>query len=408
MNNTFTNKLIAYLTLLSGLSISAVAVYYSVSGLTAIFSASVIPIVIMGVTLEVGKLIATVWLKQNWKIAPWLIRLLLIGGIAVLMMVTNIGIFGFLSKAHSDQSLVTGDVQARIAVYDEKLKTEKETIDTDRKALKQLDEGVDQLMSRSTDENGAARAVGLRRSQQKERSRLLAEISASQKQIVKLNEERTPIAVESRKVEAEVGPIKYIAAFVYGNTDQALLERAVTWLIITLIVVFDPLAVILLLASQYSFQAMRPKYEKDDGPLTDDDLNKIKERVAKVDPEVNPIDLWNSMIKAAEQQTTATATAVELPAKAHIWKNTVYPATAETTSTGYIQNEEQQEGGKWKDLNKVITQKEYLEGTQRNIEEMIQRVRSGIMPFYKVPTEIKEQVKEGLKNGSEDNTNNSA
>jgi hypothetical protein len=101
-------------------------------------------------------------------------------------------------------------------------------------------------MGRSQDEKGAEKAVAIRRTQQKERSRLAQDIADSQKRIATLNEERAPIAAEVRKVEAEVGPIKYIAAFVYGETSEDILEKAVTWVIITLIVVFDPMAVILL------------------------------------------------------------------------------------------------------------------------------------------------------------------
>jgi hypothetical protein len=259
MKPTLNEKFIAYLTLLSGLSISAVAVYYSVVGLTAIFAAAVIPIIIMGTTLEVSKLVATVWLKQNWKTAPLLIKTYLAAAIVVLMVITSMGIFGFLSKAHSDQNLVSGDVTSKIAVYDEKIKTSKENIDANRKALKQLDEAVDQVMARSDSEKGADKAVAIRKTQSKERTRLQSEITAEQERITQLNEERAPIAAEVRKVEAEVGPIKYIAAFFYGSTDETILEKAVTWVIITLIVVFDPLAVILLLASQMSFQEFRER-----------------------------------------------------------------------------------------------------------------------------------------------------
>jgi hypothetical protein len=259
MTTTLNEKLIAYLALISGLSISAVAVYYSVIGLTAIFAAAAIPIIIMGAVLEISKLIATVWLKQNWAIAPWTVRSYLLAAIVVLMGITSMGIFGFLSKAHSDQSLVSGDAQSKIAIYDEKIKTAKDNIDANRKALKQMDEAVDQVMARSSSETGADKAVGLRRAQQKERARLQSEISAEQKTIAILTEARAPIAADIRKVEAEVGPIKYIAQFVYGESDKDLLEKAVTWVIIILIVVFDPLAVILLLASQISFQNFRDR-----------------------------------------------------------------------------------------------------------------------------------------------------
>ena len=253
----------AYLTLISGLLISAVAIFYSVAGLTAIFSAAVWPIIIMGVSLEIGKLVATVWVKQHWTIAPRLLKGYLLIAITILMVITSLGIFGYLSKAHSDQSLVSGDVQSKIAVYDDKIKTARDNIDANRKALKQMDEAVDQVMGRSSDEKGADKAVQIRRSQQKERARLQAEIAAEQKIISQISEERAPIAAEVRKVEAEVGPIKYIAALIYGdNPDANILEKAVTWVIILIVIVFDPLAIMLLLASQYSFALLRPKKEE--------------------------------------------------------------------------------------------------------------------------------------------------
>lgn len=265
MKTTFNEKLIAYLTLLSGLSISAVAVYYSVVGLTAIFAAAVIPIVIMGIVLEVSKLVATVWLKQNWNIAPKSIKLYLTISVIMLMFITSLGIFGFLSKAHSDQSLVSGEVLSKIAVYDEKIKTAKENIEADRRQLKQLDEAVDQIMARSTTEQGADKSVAVRKAQARDRSALAKSIEAKQKLIATLNDEAAPIRAEVRKVEAEVGPLKYIAAFIYGETDKTILEKAVTWVIIIIVLVFDPLAVVLLLASQYSFQHFRKvKQEEND------------------------------------------------------------------------------------------------------------------------------------------------
>ena len=268
MKITLADKSIAWLALLSGLTISAVAIWYSVAGLVSIFAAAVVPIIVMGVVLEISKLIATVWLKLNWNRAPAFIKGYLLTAIAILMVITSMGIFGFLSKAHSDQSLVSGDVQAKIAVYDEKIKTAKDNIDANRKALKQMDEAVDQVMGRSQDEKGADKAVALRRAQQKERARLQSEIAAEQKTINSLSEERAPIAAEVRKVEAEVGPVKYIANFIYGDNPEAnVLEKAVTWVIVIIVAVFDPLAVILLLASQYSFQWFRKAQEEEEEQL---------------------------------------------------------------------------------------------------------------------------------------------
>jgi len=263
------------------LCLSGVAAFYSIVGLTAIFAAAVTPIILMGSILEVAKLTVTVWLHDYWHRIRWLMKVYLCSAVVVLMIITSMGIFGFLSKAHSDQGMVSGDVLAKISVYDEKIKISKENIDANRRALKQMDEAVDQVMGRSTDEKGADKAVQIRRTQQKERARLLAEIEAEQKKITALNEERAPIAAEVRKVEAEVGPIKYIAALIYGDDPDAnLLERAVRWVIILLVVVFDPLAVMMLLAATESRKWLREdklKYPPDDGPLTEEQIEQIKE-----------------------------------------------------------------------------------------------------------------------------------
>jgi len=244
--------------LATALLLSLVAAYYSIMGLTAIFAAATIPVIIMGASLELGKVVATVWLHNNWRRASWLFKTYLIPAVVFLMLLTSMGIFGFLSKAHSDQSLVSGDAQAKIAIYDEKIQTERENIDADRKSLRQMDEAVDQVMARSTTEEGAGRSSSIRKSQQKERSRLAQDIATAQQRIATLNQERAPIAAEVRKVEAEVGPIKYIAALLYGdNPDANILERAVRFVIIMIVLVFDPLALCLILAANKQFEWAR-------------------------------------------------------------------------------------------------------------------------------------------------------
>ena len=273
--------------LATALLLSMVAAYYSVAGLVAIFSAATIPVIIMGGSLELGKIAATVWLHNNWKRAGWAFKAYLIPAVAFLMILTSMGIFGYLSKAHSDQSLVSGDVQGKIAIYDEKIKTARENIEANRKQLKQMDEAVDQVMARSQDEKGAEKAVSIRKNQSRDRVSLAKEIETNQKLIATLNDESAPIRAEVRKVDAEVGPIKYIAALMYGdNPDANLLERAVRWMIIMIVLVFDPLALTLILAANKQFEWARqgtggfihdePKYEPDDGPLTDDQIEQIQ------------------------------------------------------------------------------------------------------------------------------------
>jgi len=297
------------LTLLVALSLSSVAAWYSIIGLTAIFAGAVIPVIIMGSILEVGKITTTVWLRKYWDRAGWLLKLYLVPAVIALALLTSMGIFGFLSKAHMDQGITSGDVQAKLSLYDEKIKTQRENIELARKALTQMDNQVDQRLSRGDSENSAERAVQIRRQQAGERSKLQKDIGDAQQEIQKLNEERAPIAAENRKVEAEVGPIKYIAALIYGdNADNNMLESAVRWVIILLVIVFDPLAIALVLAANASKEwddeegdsplgtesaatptVTEPAYEPDDGPLTDD---QVKQIIAMAGTPKHPINCY--------------------------------------------------------------------------------------------------------------------
>lgn len=247
-----------YLLFATALGLSACAAFYSIMGLVAIFASAVVPIFIMGSLLEASKLVVASWLYRNWKEVPVLMKSYFTVALIILMMLTSMGIFGYLSKAHLDQAIPTGDVAAKLALIDEKIKTEKENINANRKELTQLDAQVDQTIARTTEASGADRAIAIRRGQQKDRARILNEIGQAQAKIAKYNEERAPIASEVRKVEAEVGPIKYIAALLYGdNPETDVLEKAVRWVIIMIVLVFDPLAVLLLVAANWQMNRER-------------------------------------------------------------------------------------------------------------------------------------------------------
>lgn len=309
----------AFLLYFTAIVLSGIAAYYSVIGLIAIFSAAALPVAIMGGSLEAAKLVVASWLYRYWRVIPVLMRGYFVTALLILMLITSMGIFGFLSKAHNDQNLVSGDVLAKIAIYDEKIKIAKENIDANRRSLKQMDEAVDQTMGRSTTEQGADKAVQIRRSQARERTRLLQDTEAEQKKITQLNEARAPIAAEVRKVEAEVGPLKYIAALIYDDTaDTNTLERAVRWLIIMLIVVFDPLAVLMLIAANltqikgrqlhqepppkenminldrikglFRVKKQEPEYPADDGALTDKQVEQIKETAPRPVEAAKPVE----------------------------------------------------------------------------------------------------------------------
>jgi hypothetical protein len=253
---------------------------------------------------------------------------------------------------------VSGDVISKIAIYDEKIKIQRDNIDSARKALIQMDSAVDQLMSRTTDERGAEKAAGLRRQQAKERTNLQNDISKAQKEITALNDLRAPIAAEVRKVEAEVGPLKYIAAFIYGETNEGILERAVTWVIITIIIVFDPLAVIMLLAAQMTFAWMREQKQQEHTPdpyvadvgekpteeeLKDDLLPTYEEITPKTEPFIpsaNTFWPFPSTIKVSDHeqrlwdQSVANVGKDETPIIEELEKDTDFqPAQAEVVVT---------------------------------------------------------------------------
>ena len=259
-----------YLLFLTAVSLSAIAAYYSIMGLIAIFAAAATPIAVMGGILETAKLVVASWLYRNWNETPKLIRTYFVTAVGVLMLLTSMGIFGFLSKAHMDQNLVSGDVTAKLAIIEEKIKIEKETIDAARKTLNQLDVQVNETIARtnttnaSGNSNGAAgieRSIAIRRSQAKERDQAQKAILSAQENIGKLNAEKAPIAAEVRKVEAEVGPIKYIAQLIYGQeaTDQSTLEAAVRWVILLIVFVFDPLAVLMFIAVNQDIKRRQDK-----------------------------------------------------------------------------------------------------------------------------------------------------
>lgn len=257
-----------YLLFAVALSLSAVAAYYAIFGLMAIFAAAAIPIAIMGGLLEASKLVVASWLYRNWKEIPKIFKVYFLTALVILMMLTSMGIFGYLSKAHLDQAVPTGNVASEVAILDEKIAIQKENINAARRQISQMDSINDQTISRTDDAKGIERANQIRRSQQKERARLLDEISSAQKEISKLNDQKAPIAKDLRKIEAEVGPIKYIAAIIYGeDTDTDVLEKAVRFVIMMIVAVFDPLAVLMLVAANWNMKNIKPVPKEEHEPV---------------------------------------------------------------------------------------------------------------------------------------------
>lgn len=274
-----------YLLFINALSLSIIAEYFAIMGLMAIFSGAPISIAVMASVLGVAKIVVTSWLYRYWKNTSLILKSYFIAAIAVLMLLTSMGIFGYLSKAHLEQGLVSGDAAAKVALIDEKIKIQKENIDAARKTLTQLDNQVNAALERSTTESGADRSASIRRSQGRERASILSTIESSQKEIAKLNEEKAPLAIELRKIQAEVGPIKYIAALIYDEAaSEEILEKAVRWVIILIVFVFDPLAVLMFIAFNQSMrknQTPEPstielKFEEKLGAGDHSEIEKIK------------------------------------------------------------------------------------------------------------------------------------
>lgn len=289
------NRIIDSLMMVLAVALSCTAAWYSVAGLASIFAGAVTSIAVMGVVLEASKIVVCSWLYRNWSVTPLALRTYFCSAIAVLMILTSMGIFGYLSKAHSDSALVSGDVGAKLVAIDERIAVERESVDASRRALKQLDASVEQVMSRSTSESGAVRSTQIRRSQQAERTKLAREIESGQQALLKLSEERAPIAAEMRVVEAEVGPIKYVAALLYGNsTDSAVLEKAVRFMILMIVFAFDPLAVLMFIAVA---QSSRRVIEAEPDTLKTDQPAVVP---PVVEPETPPDTLKTDQLVAEE------------------------------------------------------------------------------------------------------------
>lgn len=254
--------MLTFLTFVTSLAIAGVAAWYSIAGLAAIFAAAKIPIIIMGSVLEAGKLVTASWLYRNWKVSPFLLKSYLTVAVIVLMFITSMGIFGYLSKAHIDQTITVGDNSIQIEQIDIKINRQQKRIDDADMVISQLDEAVNTLIEydRIRGETGA---IATRESQKEERDNLNNIIDDASNVISELQVEKALLSKEQIQIEAEVGPIKYIAELIYGeSTTRDILEEAVRFVILTIIFVFDPLAVLLLIAANMSLMQRKPMTNK--------------------------------------------------------------------------------------------------------------------------------------------------
>jgi hypothetical protein len=276
----------AILTLITALSIAGVAAWYSIVGLMAIFAGAVIPIAIMGAVLEVGKLVTAAWLHQNWEKTRWWMKTYLTTAVFLLMFITSLGIFGFLSKAHLEHSISTGGTnELRIANLERQIGNQQRIITDSEKVLGQLDQTVQVLLDADRI-RGRSGALATRKDQAEERSTLNESIDTAYARIEQYQEELSPLQQEKLAIEVEVGPLKYIAELIYGDEAEDYFDEAVRWVIILLIITFDPLAVVLLLAATQGFaEKKRSKLFYDDGNLRVDPTNVMSVDVPMEKPE---------------------------------------------------------------------------------------------------------------------------
>ena len=235
-------------TLIVALSISAVAAYYSIVGLMAIFSAAAFSIAVMGVVLEIGKLVTASWLYQNWKTVPKVLKYYLTSAVVILMFITSMGIFGYLSKSHIDAGTNTSQVTVKLDRVNSRIASEQKVID---RAERQL-ENLDKALERYVELGAVSKGLDRREKQEEEREKLTSMVNKSQLKIDEYLDEKSKYELEIKNFEVEVGPLKYISALVYGDKALDYLDKAVRAVILILVFVFDPLAVLLVVAANIS------------------------------------------------------------------------------------------------------------------------------------------------------------
>jgi hypothetical protein len=211
----------------TAIALSGIAAYYSVIGLAQIFPGSFWPIILMGSILEIAKLVTVSWLYNNWNVTVRIMRYYFLSAIVLLMVITSMGIFGYLSKAHLDSNVILGANTVQL-----------KTLETQEKIAK---DRLTYLLQRAGDPATASNKID-------------KQIQDTQTELKRISTEKLPLMAEENKLSAEIGPIKYIAELFYSKDDPGFIDKAVRAVIMVIIVVFDPLAVLLLIAANQTYK----------------------------------------------------------------------------------------------------------------------------------------------------------
>ena len=243
--------ILTILLFISGIAVSVVGAYYSILGLAALFAGAYWAVITMGVTLEIAKLVTVSWLYRNWNLdlLPQSIRAYLLSAVLMLMFITSIGIFGFLSKAHLDTAAPNTGNRLLVKNIERQIDSEKKAITGAQKIIDQLDTALDKVIDKDAD-----KGLIERQKQTTERNRVNNIIANSSKKITDLSNQKLKYDKDQLAIDKEVGPFKYVAEILFGDADDGNLDRAVRFIIICLILVFDPLAVLMLVAVNVSIK----------------------------------------------------------------------------------------------------------------------------------------------------------
>ena len=255
---------LTYLTLISGISLSIIAAGYSIIGLAALFAGATSAIIAMGGALEVAKLVMASWLYNNWHspLLPKSIKYYLTSAVVILIFITSVGIFGFLSKAHLDQVVPESNNKLQVQILDEQIEQRQNVINRSQLQLEKMDELIiNQSEETSFFSSSSQRAITERNNQREERLLLEKTIEESLNKINELSDKKAGIRTEQLKLEADLGPIKYVAEFIYGDEAENHFDKAVRIIIIILIFVFDPVAVLMLISANISLKERRMRLE---------------------------------------------------------------------------------------------------------------------------------------------------
>jgi hypothetical protein len=308
------NYILPVLVLLSGIFISVISAYYSILGLVSIFSGATLLIMLMGSSLEIGKIISCLWLHKHWNDRIGFLKVYLSIAIIVLMGITSLGIYGFLTKANLKQSEGVNLNLSKVASLENNINREQSRLDLNNAQILQYNE----LLSKLTTQD-VRRASNERRRIQSEIKVLSKESKEISKTVDNLNTELLPYKSEINAVEVEVGTLLYISKLIYGDDYKEHLPQTLTALTLLIIFVFDPLAIGLLIASQKSFGLIPKKdvnstvnsniasswedFRMSDGGSSDDIRNRVDEiqKQVQIDKDVySKVDNSNADTQSRE------------------------------------------------------------------------------------------------------------